>query len=476
MNDRAALVIVLIGLLFLNACSSCKVNRDCTASNDCFASLCQNGKCVESPKMNCCGNGVQDAIEGDVPGNKCTCPQDYGPCNGQVGNNMVQTCVKDECVTAVDPKKVNVVTVSDTAKYKAIELRVTSTLNQTFNIGRDTFNVRIELTTLPQDLQNFKITSLELSASRQDQTMILAEREVDRILWATGSSTEEQIPLIFPTNLQEEELKNLKLVVKFSYDQKVRGTIEAQTGFVEDKYKMQKFVYANPDTPRKCPDSCSDNNEATLDTCSEKTNFFCSHVPIPNRCGNYRCDPSEDKCTCETDCGPCQGTSGDYMEYVCAGNKCQSRVKRSVILSPISKLDDRNIDFGMLSAKYLYDMPFSMKSSQFTISMELKQLKSGFSHVTITSIRMMEGDVVLAENGDLDESLDNQGDSFTVSIPGSFFMNKAEQKSRLVTLKVWYSYSQRRAGLLGSNETQLIQRTYTYNIGKIDFINPELTS
>jgi hypothetical protein len=472
--------IFLISLLFLTACGGCKTDSDCKPTNDCFLAKCEANKCTESPKTNCCGNGVKEKIEGDQPGSKCTCPQDYGMCEGQLGANLVYSCLGNECYALIDPKKVTVVALSDDVKAKTADLRVTSTFNQTYNLDKDIFHVGIELKSLPAGVEYLKVTRLELSAvNKQKQTTVLAEKDLKKTLWSAGTSFDEELILNFATNLKEDELTSPKLVIGFEYLLKAATGETLEKGTAEIKLKFSKFVYANPDPPRKCPDSCDDKDAATTDSCSEKTAYFCLHTPIAGKCGNEACESGESKCTCELDCGRCEGEVGSYMELVCRNDKCQSILRRDLVLEPVFRLDDRGIEFGRVTFKYKYDTPFSMKGSVFQVELELRELKEDCSNIRITNARLLERDQVLAEEEELDRGLSEVGDTTTISLYPTFYMAGSEQRTRSPQFKLWYSYDQAVKSGVNKDGTPIYRtanykKLYSFDVGKIDFVNPDL--
>ena len=84
-NARTFLFIVLlITLVFLlSSCGKkeCSANADC-GPRTCFAPKCDSGKCNFVMEKNCCGNRLKEQLESGKPGNQCTCPEDYGKCEG----------------------------------------------------------------------------------------------------------------------------------------------------------------------------------------------------------------------------------------------------------------------------------------------------------------------------------------------------------------------------------------------------------
>src|SRR3989344_4295403 len=106
----AALLIMLIGC----AKAECKANSDCL-SKQCTLSKCEKGKCAYTLQRDCCGNGVKDAAEDGKPGSQCTCPADYGKCEGKakvkVGSRVEDSsyvhyyCSRDgKCILGVESR------------------------------------------------------------------------------------------------------------------------------------------------------------------------------------------------------------------------------------------------------------------------------------------------------------------------------------------------------------------------------------
>ena len=99
-------LIFLSFLLFIPGCgeSECEVDNDCY-KNTCFESSCVKEECVHNALLNCCGNDIKEDVEDGSPGNKCTCPEDYGICKGDEGEYFEQRCNEfDECVIDVKGK------------------------------------------------------------------------------------------------------------------------------------------------------------------------------------------------------------------------------------------------------------------------------------------------------------------------------------------------------------------------------------
>ena len=76
---------MLLLSIFLFGCAKpeCKVNSDCSPMA-CKTVSCVDNECSYNIIKNCCGNRLKEDIENGKSGNKCTCPEDYGECEGKV--------------------------------------------------------------------------------------------------------------------------------------------------------------------------------------------------------------------------------------------------------------------------------------------------------------------------------------------------------------------------------------------------------
>jgi hypothetical protein len=98
--------------------SQCKTDDTCITLlsktlKQCMTAYCTSGICKTRIMQNCCGNNISEEIEDGVPGNKCTCPKDYGICNSTVkytdavnklvtAKYIVRKCVENDCRIVYD--------------------------------------------------------------------------------------------------------------------------------------------------------------------------------------------------------------------------------------------------------------------------------------------------------------------------------------------------------------------------------------
>src|SRR3989338_8316155 len=98
-------------LALINGCAKpveCKIDSDCE-KRTCSVASCVDNKCKYSTVQNCCGNKIKESSEDGKVGNSCTCPEDYGICEGkakvQVGGRTYDAeylqyiCKNDECIS-----------------------------------------------------------------------------------------------------------------------------------------------------------------------------------------------------------------------------------------------------------------------------------------------------------------------------------------------------------------------------------------
>lgn len=451
----------VILLLILAACSSaeCKKDLDCTAKPlSAFTPSCAEGKCQYNPIPNVCGNEKCDANE-----NKCSCPNDCGTCAGAVPNSqyLSQQCANKECIVDVKTELVKPAFAGQESSSVGDKFKIDTSYSQPFNLKRDTFGLTITLS-LPS-AQNFehKILRAEMTAQTKDKrTITLISKDINKPLWVLGSTLQEELVLDFPTPELEGELNNIALKVFYEYIQKQAGKpVKKQSNF-QTTFK-DKFIFVKPSAQYSCPpaSACDDKNPGTRDTCSQQTNFFCKNEPIPNACGNFVCDSNENKCGCPADCGPCQGSAGNFLDYTCKANTCAAVLKSGVTIEPNSLFDDRSLGPIQLNNNYKFNNPLNIKTDKITLEFKIYRKDPSVENVIIETVRLLEGQQQLAEVTP-NQQLSEQQTSVQVSIPTTA---EPEEDHNLV-LGIWYKYDQ-------SGTTR--QGNFQKPLGKITLVNPQ---
>lgn len=229
----------IILLLVLGACQKkeveCKASSDCLQKT-CYVSKCDNNKCMYNLQKNCCGNGQQDEIENGKPGDKCTCPQDYGKCEGRtkvkVGGRLQNTtylyyyCSEDnECIFGVKEEDIEIQNFPDTISVGYFKASVLVTYNKPIDVDKDTFAFKISLDDFNKDLvPPLELTKLRLfyssELSRAEQ--VVAETELDGKLTNLGDEVLIETPLNLGYRPRElEETGSFRYSIDYTYTKHV---------------------------------------------------------------------------------------------------------------------------------------------------------------------------------------------------------------------------------------------------------------
>lgn len=225
-------------LIIVSSCakSECKASSDCL-SKACSLSKCENKKCVYVEQKNCCGNEVKEGIENGKPGNKCTCPQDYGKCEGkgkiQIGSRTEDAAyahyycnADDQCVLGVEKNDVTPQSFLDLINTGFFKASSVAKFNKPFEISKDLFEFKITLDDINKDLiLPIRITKVKLlynSGGSSRSELLIADKSLDDILNGIG----DQVIITTPLTLnykpgQLEEIGSLRYIIDYSYTKKV---------------------------------------------------------------------------------------------------------------------------------------------------------------------------------------------------------------------------------------------------------------
>ena len=154
----------VIILIALSSCAKpeCRKNADC-ASRNCYAADCESKKCVYTLQGDCCGNKLKESIENGKQGNECTCPSDYGKCEGKakvkIGSRtedaayVHQYCnANNQCVFGVEKKDVAPQNFLDTINVGLFKASSIVRYNKPFDVNKDVFELKITLDDVGKDL------------------------------------------------------------------------------------------------------------------------------------------------------------------------------------------------------------------------------------------------------------------------------------------------------------------------------------
>jgi hypothetical protein len=112
-------------------------------------------------------------------------------------------------------------------------------------------------------------------------------------------------------------------------------------------------------------------------------------------CGNLRCDGGENSCTCPADCGACAGNIGTLMQKSCVNNECVTSVKaaeQTTAEDTITKKEGSAVKLE-LALKTVYDQPFNIKKSLFSVDIGINKQYTGVTDIKITRIRLVQHSV-----------------------------------------------------------------------------------
>lgn len=452
-----ALITALIGvLIMLSACEKpeCREDADCVREH--FVGECVDKKCSYEPIPDECGNLVCEERAGE---NKCTCAVDCGECSGKSGKHFVLACVDSTCVERIPQAKP--ITQTQELSFAGSKLTTTTTFYQPFNLGADTWDLEFTLSLLAESISNVRVTRLELTGLTKDKrTVLLASKTVNKYLWAEGSTLEENLILDFTTAEKSGEFTGLTLKIFVDYTTSTAAATQQKSTVLQLRYRALRFEWAKPKTS-VCPD-CDDNNPGTKDYCGPETNYFCKHDPIPGVCGNFVCEPGENKCSCAQDCGPCTGTIGAYLMRGCVGTECKAQLKPGVTITPKSLFDDRDLSAFHLQNNYEYNEPFNTRTDKLVMEFSLFEKQESVGEIKITEARLLERAEEIAR-ATIDVTLASIGDAATAEIMIPSLPIPEQQKT--VTLRVWYEYEK---------DGETIRNSYAKALGKIVFVTPSV--
>jgi hypothetical protein len=448
--------IIAISFLLLGGCGGGKeCPADCEDGNPCTADTC--GKDTD-----------YECRHTAMPGCTPDCPM---PCMGPAGRYMEMQCdaKAKQCAADINPTvKISTSSLTNEMISLGNKFKIITTFSQPFNMKKDLFEMRISLSQIGSGMSNIKVKSIELTGlNAQRQTVTLGEHSVNKMLWTTETSLEEGMRIEFATSEYDGSFSNLKLRINYDYQQTYAGQSQSKTGVFEIQLRGVTFEWLNPEMTYDCPASCDDFNEGTADICNAGTDYFCTHQPIPGKCGNYICDPTENKCTCELDCGPCTGDAGQYLSFICQNRECKTMIKQGTIQQPVSKVDEKNRNFYYLQNKYTFNNPFNVNSDKFALDFKLYNQQSQVSGVRIMEARVLDQSSEVAYVS-IGESLPSVGSTLTAEIPVTAFAGYEDEKSLTLRVDVEYMYTTQTG-------SEVRKDNFLTPLGKVTLINPTLS-
>lgn len=450
------IALIITTLLLLAGCGEKKV---CPASCD-DGNPCTIDDCSKETDYDCENN--------PIPG----CTLDCGvPCIGPAGQYMEMQCdpATKQCASNIKAGlKVSTSSLTNEMISAGSKFRVITTYNQPFNMKGEMFNVKISLNQIGTGISNIKIKKIEMSGlDTNRQTVTMGESIVNKYVWTTETTVEDNLIIDFPTSNDDGQFTNIKLRISYDYNQAYAGQLQSKTATFEITLRGVTFAWINPGMTGQCPSSCDDYNPGTADVCNAQTRYFCDNQPIPGKCGNFICDQTENKCTCAADCGPCEGDAGQYLSFTCSANECKTALKSGMIQETISKVDDKNRNFYYLQNKYTYKNPFNVNTDSFELEFNLYNKQAAVGAIRIVSAKLLDRTTELA-SASIGKNLNMIGDTATASFQISQFTAHEEDKSLTLKIEVEYDYTT-------VSGTEQRKDSFASSLGTITLINPTLS-
>lgn len=224
-------------LIIISSCTKpeCKTSSDC-ASRACYLPKCENQKCVYGLQLNCCGNRINESIENGKQGNKCTCPQDYGKCEGK-GKVKVKSKVQDasylhyycnedkECVLGVEESDIIAQNVLDIINVRFFKASSIVNYNKPFDVGNDDFKIKITLDDISKDLVlpiELKNIRLLYHSEYTKSELVIGEKELDVSIEEVGEPVTISVPLNLEYKPKEiEEAGSIRYSIDYTYTKRI---------------------------------------------------------------------------------------------------------------------------------------------------------------------------------------------------------------------------------------------------------------
>ena len=260
-NKNRVLLLILLAatLMITSSCAKpeCRTSADCL-SRTCFLSKCESGKCAYNLQRNCCGNRINESTENGKPGGQCTCPQDYGKCEGKgkirIGSRTEDAtyvsyyCNSDEqCVLGVDKKNAAPQSFLDPINIGFFKTSSVIKYNRPFEVNRDIFDFKFTLDDISKDLVlPIKLTRIKIlySSEYARAELLISEKELDSVLNGIGDYSTVSVPLTLNYRPQEaEESGSIRYSIDYTYTRQIlSGKTANGTSMYSNETKRETFT------------------------------------------------------------------------------------------------------------------------------------------------------------------------------------------------------------------------------------------
>lgn len=235
------LFLLIIFLIFTISCSKeCKRAYDCD-KRTCYTPKCEGGVCEYNTINNCCGNGLKELLEDNKPGNECTCPLDYGMCQGNNGDYLEKYCNNNLCVWGVPQGKIQRLVFSEDKSLSLFEIELVSEYDNPFVLGTSNITIKI---TLKDDNEKLVYPIVFTQFRLFEKNLLLGQKSTNLKLNQVGDSIELTIPFDFSMDKSEEQ-KSVTLKVDYEYMQSTSQGDTLERDNFQEAYTT-KFLFVNP--------------------------------------------------------------------------------------------------------------------------------------------------------------------------------------------------------------------------------------
>lgn len=251
-------LIFIAALMALSGCAKpeCRTSADC-ASKTCFLSKCESKKCAYTLQPNCCGNKIAESAESGKPGSACTCPEDYGKCEGKgkirIGSRTEDASyasyhcnVDNKCVLGIRKEDVSPQNFLDQINPGYFKASSILRYNKPFEAARDNFELKLSLDDAGNDLTfPVRLTRIKMFYSSENARaeLLIAEKDLGNVLSGISDYTTISLPLTLNYRPQEiEETGSLRYGIDYSYTRHVlSGRTANGTGIYTNETARASF-------------------------------------------------------------------------------------------------------------------------------------------------------------------------------------------------------------------------------------------
>ncbi|RMF55465.1 hypothetical protein D6745_02085 [Candidatus Woesearchaeota archaeon] len=226
--------------------------EECNDNNDCTIDSCITGTklCNYELRPNCCGNFKCESGE-----NKCNCARDCGPCERDASEHVEYFCsTANTCLTRVKNNVVQPMSLLDERQLPYFKIGMITTLNQPFDINKDSITLEFELKNDHPDLVfPVKITKIQLL----ENEVLLGQYTNTEELNSVGDSFSVTLQPSFSMNEIESE-KSVSIKVDYEYTRRIQTGMSGdppepvyENRLERGDYKKiftQKMSFINPST------------------------------------------------------------------------------------------------------------------------------------------------------------------------------------------------------------------------------------